>query len=197
MINDKNKDSIKGFAGMMVIAAVAILIIGAGAYLIMQKSPAEQAGENAGTSESVVDVGVSVPEFNFSSSPLADLNASSLNVGMPKFSFGNIFSAPSVDYNFSYKSSDIQISTPSPKIDFDMSSIPAGKPAGQPPVPSNGTPSIPSTDSPSIPEQGQQQGTVNAANCAQFSAMPSAQYCSAVSNSNGKTLCEQCKAAGL
>ncbi len=196
MINNKNMDPIKGFAGIMVIAAVVILIIGAGAYFVMQKSSVEKAGETSGNSESVGYVGVSVPEFNFSSSPLADLNASSLNVGMPRFSFGNIFSAPSVDADFSYKS-NVEISIPSPKIDFDMSSIMTSKQTGQPSIPSGNNPSVPVTETPSAPVQGEQQGTVNAANCAQFSTMPGAQYCSAVSNANGKILCEQCKAAGF
>lgn len=198
MTNNKNMDSIRGFAGLMVIVAAAILIAGAGAYLIMQKPPVEKTGEVGinKVGESIEDIGVSVPEFEFSSSPLADLNVSSLNVGAPQFSFNNIFSAPAVDADFSYKS-NVEISTPSPKIDFDMSSIMTGKSTGQPSIPSGGNPSVPVTETPSTPAQGEQQGTVNAANCAQFSTMPSAQYCSMVSNSSGKTLCEQCKAAGL
>jgi len=200
MIENKNTDSTKGFAGLIVIAAVAVLIIGAGAYLMMQKPPAEKTGEvNADKAgESVENVGISVPELNFSASPLSDLNVSSLNVGAPQFSFGNIFSAPSVDFDFSYKS-NVELSIPSPKIDFELPSVPSGKPTGQPSSAPSGVPSASSvnTPSPSTPEEGKQQSAVNAANCAQFSTMPSAQYCSMVSNSSGKTLCEQCKAAGL
>lgn len=169
-MNNKNINLIKGSVGLIAIIAAAVLIIGGGAYFVLQKSPAQKAAQVENT---VGDIGASVPSLDFSASPLPDLNASSLNVGVPDLQFGGSFSAPSVNTDFSY-SPNLDISVPSASslnINIPAPSIPANIPAN-----------IPS--SPSAAPSGTGQPSVD---CSMFASVPS---CSMTGS--GEALCKQC-----
>ncbi len=204
MENKKSINFERGSAGLIVIIAIILLIIGAGAYLytrtpsIPEKNDIGKTNETAGeTGETgstevagaVSDIEVPVPEMNFSSSPLPDLSVSSLNVSVAQISTGNIFSAPSVDSDFSYKS-DVKISAPNPVINFEMPSIPI--PTGIPGnvnIPS-GTPSVPPANIPTVAAQPSVTGQPQT-DCSQFASVPACSYVGAP-GSQGYEACKQC-----
>ena len=110
------------------------------------------------------------------------LRASALNLssaGLPSTGVFRAFTAKT-DTSYSYK---LDIAMPNVQLDVPTApAAPAGGDTGSSGASSGG---------------GSSQSTPNAANCAQFSAMPSAQYCSAAGDPNGIALCQACKAAGL
>lgn len=153
---------------ILVITLVAVLVIGGGIYFLLKKAPT---GEKlTGVGESLEDLQVQAPDLEFSLSPLPKLNVSSLNLSFPELPAGDIFSSFPIDTNFSYQG-NLNVSVPSIELN------------------------IPTQTTPQIPSQ-QQQWQPSASNCAAFSAIPSSQYCS-MAGASGKTLCEQCKAAGF
>ncbi|MEK7478537.1 MAG: hypothetical protein AAB626_01260 [Patescibacteria group bacterium] len=175
-MNNKNKFLVRGSVGLMAIIAVALLMIGGGAYFAMKKSPEQKVAE---VEQAASDIGASLPSLDFSLSSLPDLEVSSLNVAAPQISTGNVFSAPLVNTDFSYDTSNINIAAPSISADslkFDMPSIPknipsATVPTGGSTVPSGGTPSASSID------------------CSAFAMAPS---CSYVPAGQARDTCKQC-----
>lgn len=155
---------------IIVIIIVATLVLGGAVYfLVIKKAP----GEKAGVGETLEELEVSAPTFDMSLSPLPSLNVSALNLSSPELPSTNLFKGFPTDTDFSYKG-EVELSTPSVPFTYTA-------------------PSTPQEET----QQPSQQGAVNAQNCAQFSTVPSAQYCSMVSDPSGRTLCEQCKAAGF
>ena len=180
----------KGIVPLLIVAIIAIVaaLAGGGIYLATRKSPEQQKAQQVSQAENSVDqVGVSIPDLNFSQSPLPDLKVSSLNVPAPSISAGgNIFTAPSVNTNFSYDVSSINISTPSvSSYDIKMPAIPTTIPTQNQQAPSNPTGGQPATTPPS----GGQQGP--GGDCSQFAAPPS---CSMVGapGTPGYEMCKQC-----
>jgi len=161
----------KGFSviTIVIIAAVLIAIGGAIYFLVIKKAP----GEKAGVEKTLEELEVSAPTFDMSLSPLPSLNASALNLSSPGLPSTNLFKGFSVNTDFSYQG-EVELSTPSVPFTYTA-------------------PSTPEEET----QQPSQEEAVNAQNCAQFSTVPSAQYCSMVSDLDGRTLCEQCKAAGF
>jgi hypothetical protein len=155
-----------GLAGLIAIIIAVALIIGGGAYLLIKKFSGQKVAEIEKTIEdigaSIEDIGASIPKLDFSLSPLPDLNVSALNVAAPQLPVSNVFSAPSVNSDFSYKP-DVNISVPSPQIDIQIPSIPTG-------VPSGGQPQI---------------------DCSQFASVPSCSFVGAA-GSQAYEACKQC-----
>jgi hypothetical protein len=143
-----------------------------------------------------------------SSSSLPKLNASALNVSAPNFSGTGLFKNFTTNTSTSYS---YKLDIPMPAVELTIPTITAPPTTAVPPTGTTGgsTGSTGASGAPagstggtgssgSTGTTGQpSQATVNAANCAQFSSMPSAQYCSQIPDPNGQTLCQQCKAAGL
>ncbi|MFH0927910.1 MAG: hypothetical protein V1821_00370 [bacterium] len=170
-----------GFSLIIVVVAVAaVAAVGAAGYFWLLR-PWQKA-----SSVNVQNISIQAPVFDLSNSPLPALKVSALNISSPElpasFAIADIF----ISTDFSYKG-NTSLVTPEIKIEAPVISVPAAPatpPASQEPA---------SPETPAAPAQSE----VNQANCSQFSAMPSAQYCSAVSDTNGRTLCTQCKAAGF
>ena len=177
MNNKKIKDLTRGSVVLIAIIVAAVLIIGAGVYMLVNKksSPAQKTAE---VDKTIEDIGVSIPELNFSASPLPDLNVSSLNVAAPQIPTNNIFSAPSINTDFSYKP-NLDISVPVPSIDFQMPSGPANIPSAPTGLPT-GKQTAPATGS------GQPQ-----VDCSAFSSVPACSYTGAPGSSAYET-CKQC-----
>jgi hypothetical protein len=183
----------QGFAPIYVIiaavAAVALLIGGFVAFRLHLNKAVS--GPDGGQPTAVQDdmTSLAAPDVNldFSISPIADLAVPTLDIGptMP----GNVVSGMNIDTDIGYSGS-VSITRPTVKISAPtmptISAPPAAPPVSQPSSEGSGA----------APAEGQGQGSVTAANCAPFAAIPSAQYCSQVGDSNGRTLCEACKAAG-
>jgi len=166
----------KGSVVLIAIIVAVVLVIAGGLYFFLKKSPAQKTAEV----ENVVgDIGASIPSLDFSVSFLPDLNVSSLNVGMAQSNVGNIFSAPSVNTDFSFQS-NLDIKTPSisaSDFNFQMPSIPTNIPAGNQPAtnPAAGTPT---------PSAGAGQPSVD---CSVFASVPS---CSMTGS--GEAMCKSC-----
>ena len=155
---------------VVAIIIVAALVLGGAVYfLVIKKGP----GEKTGVEKALEELEVFAPEFDMSLSPLPSLNVSALNLSFPELPSTNLFNGFSVNSDFSYQG-EVKLSTPNVPFTYTAPSVPQEE---------------------EQPSQG--QGTANAQNCAQFSTVPSSQYCSMVSDSSGRTLCEQCKAAGF
>ncbi len=172
-MNIKNNFLIKGSAGLIAVIVVAVLVIGGGAYFMFKKSPEQKAAQ---VQEDVANIGASIPSLDFSLSYMPNLEISSLNVAAPEVSAGNIFSAPSVESNFSVSTGNLDITTPSVSTDslkFDIPSIPTSMPSGSSgsvtPAPSTGSGSQPSVD------------------CSVFAAVPSCAM-----TGPGEAMCKQC-----
>ncbi len=95
--------------------------------------------------KAIEDIAVSMPDLDFSGSPLPDLNVSSLNVAAPQIPTNNIFSAPSVNSDFSY-SPNIDISVPVPQINIELP--PSG---GQPQIDCSAFSSVPACSYTGVP----------------------------------------------
>jgi len=183
------KSNIKGFVPVIaVIIAVVILISAVGGFLFLrsrqpavpalekQNSAAAQPGEV--TAKDVAALAAPGVTLDFNVSPIKDIGLTGLDLG-PSFS-GNALTDLSLDTRVGFSGST-GVSVPAVNIEAPKVSVTSGTPpAAQPPA-----------------SQPPAQSQVNAANCAQFSSIPGAQYCSYVTDPNGRTLCEQCKAAGL
>jgi len=155
----------KSLAGLIAIIMAAVLIIGGGTYLLIKKFAGEK---ELGTEKAIEDIGASIPKLDFSLSPLPDLNASALNIAAPQLLVGNVFSAPSVNSDFSYNP-DVNISVPSTQIDIQIPSIPASsEPTASP------TSEAPASEQPQV-------------DCSQFASVPS---CSMTGS--GEAMCKQC-----
>lgn len=138
-----------------------------------------------------------------------DFSVSGLGLsGVPELSLsGNLdFDLPDLDLS-GLSGIDLDLTAPDADVEappvpdlgsltFDFSGLSSfGQQAGPPP--GAGPPSDdeePPVEEP--PTEPPPQSQVNATNCAQFAAMPSASYCSQVGDPNGRELCEDCKAAG-
>ncbi len=193
----------RGIAPLIIILiAVAVLAAAGGGYVVAtrtgllgQKMAAKPApagpgaagtGQTAAAATGVDSIQIAAPSFDFSFSPVPSLEASAFNVGSPSVaSAAGAFSGLNIKADLSV---DTDLNVALPEIDTaDLMPTtlaqPATPPATEPP--------------PAAPPSGGGSGTtVNQSSCAQFAAMPSAQYCSQVGDPNGRTLCEQCKAAG-
>lgn len=147
---------------------------------MMKKSPAQKAAEV----ETVVsDIGASVPSLDFSASPVPNLNISSLNVGVAQSNASNIFSAPSVNTDFSYQPNlDIKFpSVSASALNFQMPSASSTAPTSNP----NGGTSAPVTQGGETPpSSGTGQQSVD---CSMFASVPS---CSMTGS--GEAMCKQC-----
>lgn len=132
---------------------------------------------------------IKIPIFDLSSSPVPNLKISPLNLSLPQLPGKGMLENFGVDKDVAYKGGAVEI--PIPEVDVTKY-LPTDIPTGGAPteIPTGSAPSSPSVETPSAPEQSQ----VNQSNCAQFSGIPS---CSYVGDSNGQTLCNQCKAAGF
>ncbi|MDO8663748.1 MAG: hypothetical protein Q7K28_02855 [Candidatus Wildermuthbacteria bacterium] len=155
---------------IIVIILAIILAVGGGVYFLVKKGPV--GGGAKGIEKSLEELKVEALNLDISLSPLPKLNVSSFNLSFPQLPSGNIFPSFSVDADFSYNK-DINISSPSVKINAPV------------------IPSIPGQQSVQPPSGP----TINAATCSQFSAIPSG-YCS-MAGASGQTLCEQCKTGGF
>jgi hypothetical protein len=178
-MNNKNNNLIKGSVGLIVLIVAAVLLIGGGIYFMMQKSPEQKAMEIENT---VGDIGASIPSLDFNSSSFPDLNISSLNVGVAQPDTGNIFSAPSVNSDFSFPS-NLDINLPSVSgsdFNFQMPSIPT---SNQPSIPATGG-SAPTTQSGAPPSSGSGQPSTD---CSAFASVLS---CSMTGP--GEAMCKQC-----
>lgn len=183
-INFKNQ---KGLATLVLVAiiAAALIVIGGGIYLIYINSPAQKAIRGASKAQNAIDkIGVSIPDLNFSQSPLPDLSVSALNVAAPSLATGSIFTAPSISTNFSYNVSSVNIAVPTVDAStIKMPTIPTGAPSGTQGPPTTTTP-------PTAPTGGQpsgQQGGAPTVDCSQFASVPS---CSMTGS--GYDMCHQC-----
>src|SRR3989338_4633644 len=107
---------------ILVIALVAVLVVGGGIYFLMKKAPTGEKSTDVG--KSLEDLKVQAPDLEFSFSPLPKLNVSSLNLSFPELPAGGIFSSFPIDTNFSYQgnlnvsvpSVELKIPTQTPKI---------------------------------------------------------------------------------
>ena len=168
----------RGLAPVIIaVIAAAILVIGGLAYVLISRwgpgAPEEAATEEGGI-ESVADLELDLPVIDFSASDLPSLELATLDLELPDLTAGGaVFPGFAVNSDFS-AASDLGVALP---VIADSDLVPENLPPPPPP--------------------GDGQGDVNQANCAQFSAMPSAQYCSAVGDPSGRALCEACKAAGF
>jgi hypothetical protein len=171
----------------IILGIIIVVLIGGGIYLLVGKSPTKQQNE---TQQALDDVAVSIPQLDFSSSPLPDLNVSSLNVAAPKINTGNIFTAPTIGSNFSF-TPDVNFDIATPTIPTDSFNF--SMPKNIPTVPSSNTgagstPSgmptnIPTTTPP--PSGG--QGGAPSVDCSMFASVPS---CSMTGP--GEAMCKQC-----
>lgn len=171
-MNNKNNNLIKGSVGLIVIIVVAVLVIAGGLYFMMKKTPEQKAAE---VESMVSDIGASIPNLDFSASPVPDLNVSSLNVEVAQPNVSNIFSAPSVNTDFSYQS-NLDIKMPSVSVsdlNFQIPSTPTD-------IPTGGA----STSVTEIPSSGSNQPAVD---CSMFASVPS---CSMTGS--GEAMCKQC-----
>jgi len=175
----------KGIAPIIIAIIIVILLFFAGgAYILISKkiTKGPQEGPNPpeiGIGKALEEIKITAPKLDFSLSPLKELKISAFNLAFPDFPSFSIFKGFSLNTDLSYKG-DLTFSVPKVSLEVTQPEIP------QPPP-----------ESPETPPSESSQEEVNSTNCAQFSSMPSAQYCSQVEDTNGRTLCEQCKAAGL
>lgn len=168
-----------------------VLIVGGGIYFATKKSPEEKAAQVATQVENAVgDIAVSIPDMNFSASPLPDLNISALNVDTGAGSnMGNVFSAPTVNTDFSYKTGNIDIKTPTVSasdFNFTMPTIPTGGSKVSPPSNPNTGSENQGQGSETIPPSGSTGGQPSV-DCSQFASVPS---CSMTGP--GEAMCKQC-----
>jgi hypothetical protein len=183
----KNKNNFKkGFVGLIPLIIAAILIIGGGSYFVLKKSPAQK---NAQVENTVGDIGASVPDLNFTNSPLPDLNISSLNVGSVGSKVSNIFSAPSVNTDFSYNSNiDIKVPTVSASdLNIQIPTINTSAPtSNQSSSQNTGAPTSVPQSGGTQPSSGTSEPEVD---CSQFASVPS---CSYIGDPNGNAACKKC-----
>ena len=100
---------------ILVIALVAVLVVGGGIYFLMKKAPTGEKSTDVG--KSLEDLKVQAPDLEFSLSPLPKLNVSSLNLSFPELPAGGIFSSFPIDTNFSYQG-NLNVSVPSVELNI-------------------------------------------------------------------------------
>ncbi len=196
IIEEKFSPVPRGFAPLIAIVILVALALAAGggfyAYRAV-KAPAAPAAptpvaegvqpsgqtEPAAGGDALAGIAVAAPSIEMpSASALPGLEVSALNLSSAALPSTGIFRdlSAKTDTSYSYK---LDIATPEVQID-----APAA-------------PAAPSGGSTGGSGTGGGQTTPSASSCAQFSSMPSAQYCSMVSDPNGQTLCQACKSAGF
>jgi len=164
-------------AAKLVIGAVILLAAVGGVIAFVVSRQGAPIGEKGGpevvtTEQALDELTIGDPGMDFSVSPLGELGLSGFDLGggVSGDLFGNIGVDSDLDYD-----GDLTLDLPTVQLtaptDFDIET--------------------PAEEQPSEGEQSQSQA--NAANCAQFSSVPS---CSYVTDPNGRTLCDACKAAG-
>jgi len=210
----------RGFLGLVVpaIATATISLAAAGIYVAAATKPVvkkvlpkkapivkiKPVPAKSSADASLDNLKINTPTFVASPSPIPDLKASTLNVPTAQLPGKNMLQGFAVDKNTSYQGGAVQIETPEVDVNQYM---PTNIPTGPTNVPTTGapttvtTPTTPSTgptNTPTTTGGGQQTSGGNLApsaqNCAQFSGVPS---CSYVSDPNGATLCNSCRAAGM
>jgi len=207
-----------GFALALVpiIGAAALSVSAATIYLAQAKAPVFKKLPKRAPIKVVVppktdvqktldNIKIPAPVISASASPIPNLKFSSLNLAVPQLPGKGIMKsvAGKRDYNVNASAS---VTTPD-VASMVQGEMPAGTPSGSggPPAGETGGPPA-NTPSPAAPSgsaaptttapagTGSQAPTITAANCAQFSGVPS---CSYVTDPSGQTMCNQCKAAGL
>ena len=209
------KNQQRGLAPLIIVAIVAVTlaIASVGGYFGYQAIKKSKTADSPAASEPVVEPATEEVEDVL---PVlygeVDISGAGLPAGeLPSFAASGDFDLTTVDFDFSSLGGfELDVSGPTdstltappvPNLtptDFDFSGV-AGQMAAQqqqqqqaPPENPAPTEQPPSEPPPELPAQSQ----VNASNCAQFASMPSASYCSAVGDANGRQLCQDCKAAG-
>lgn len=206
------KNENRGITPLIIVLIVGVVLVaaGIGGYFGWKahqgKSGDEPAeGEVAESSEEWID---EFGDLDFSVSGLA-------SSGVPGLSPSGTLDLELPDLDLSGLTGvDLDLTPPEPDVDappvpdigtlvFDFTGLSAlAEQAGPPPgagPPANVPSEEPPTEEPPAeepPSEPPPQSQVNASNCAQFAAMPSASYCSQVGDPNGRQLCEDCKAAG-
>lgn len=177
----------RGIVPVAIIAVIAVLVLGLGAvaFLIVRKTSAPSSSKAPGAPRTAAEqldaLSIEAPRFEApSASVLPALEATALNVSSPSLPGSGIFKDFSANTDASYS---YILDIPMPEVKLTIPEITATTSTGDTGSTGGST--------------GGAGSEVNAANCAQFASMPSAQYCSQVSDPNGKSLCEQCKAAGF
>ncbi|MFA6131440.1 MAG: hypothetical protein WC730_04255 [Patescibacteria group bacterium] len=175
----------------IVMIVAGVLIVGGGIYFATKKSPEEKIAQvETKVGDAVGDIAAAVPDMDFSMSPLPDLNVSALNVEVGGSNVGTIFSAPSVNTDFSLKTGSLDFKTPtvsSSDLNFTMPTIPTmptvptGAPSG-----SGGTQTTTPPPTTTAPPSGSTGGQPSV-DCSQFASVPS---CSMTGP--GEAMCKQC-----
>jgi hypothetical protein len=191
----------KGIIPIVMMIAIFVAIAaaaGAGYYFSKSAKPGAPAKEvGAGKADVTQPVSgqagddidslqISAPSFGApSTSALPSLQASAFNLSSASLPSNGIFRdfTAKTDTSYSYKL-DIAV----PTVELDVPTAPA--------APSGGSTGSSGGSTGGSSGSGGSQSTPSASNCAQFLAMPSAQYCSAAGDPNGIALCQACKAAG-
>ena len=192
----------KGIVPIVLLVAIVVALVaaaGTGVYFYKfakpaapSGAPAPEAGKTVGdkpTATPFQDVfdslQVAAPGFEVpSASALPSLEASALNLSSASLPSTGVFRdfTAQTDTSYSYK---LDVAVPEVQLDVPIvTTEPTESGTG-----SSGGSTGGSAGS------GSDQGTPSAANCAQFSSIPSG-YCSAVGDPNGIALCQACKAAG-
>ena len=207
----------RGLAPLIIVAIVAVTlaIAGVGGYFGYQAIKKSKTADSPAVSEPVVEPATEEVEDGL---PVlygeVDISGAGLPAGeLPSFAASGDFDLTTADFDFSGLGGfELDVSGPTdstltappvPNLtptDFDFSGV-AGQMAAQQQQqqqqqqapPENQTPTEPPSSEP--PPEPPAQSQVNASNCAQFASMPSASYCSAVGDPNGRQLCQDCKAA--
>lgn len=204
----------RGLAPLIIVAIVAVTlaIAGIGGYFGYQAVKKSKTADSPAAGESVVEPATEEVEDGL---PVlygeVDISGAGLPAGeLPSFAASGDFDLTTADFDFSGLGGfELDVSGPTdstltappvPNLtptDFDFSGV-AGQMVAQQQQqqqapPENQTPTEPPSSEP--PPEPPAQSQVNASNCAQFASMPSASYCSAVGDPNGRQLCQDCKAA--
>jgi len=162
----------------LVIGGVLLLAVAGGVTALVISRQGAPIGEREGgpgtatTEQALDELTVGAPTMDFSVSPMGELGLSGFDLGNDVA--GDLFGNVGVNSDFSYTGS---LTPASPTVQLT--------------APTDYNVAAPAQEQP--PEEEQSASQANAANCAQFSSVPS---CSYVTDPNGRTLCEACKAAG-
>jgi len=181
-MNTKILKNQKGIAPIIIaIIILVLLFLAGGAYILISRKITKGPQEGSkppeiGIGKALEEIKITAPKLDFSLSPLKELKISAFNLAFPDFPSFSIFKGFSLNTDLSYKG-DLNFSVPKVSLEVTQPEVPQ-------PVPE-------------IPETSPSELEVNEENCVQFSSIPSSQYCSSVEDANWRTLCEQCKAAGL
>ncbi|MFC1703024.1 hypothetical protein ACFLZO_01010 [Patescibacteria group bacterium] len=186
MLKDKKKLIMTIGVGI----GVAVLVSAAGYLGYRTLSGGDDLEEITLELEDMGDLDLSLSPLGTAELPV--LSFEDISFGLDLSSFGT---ETSIDTSLSVPGVDIPAPTATGMTDFsfDLSGMQSMAASQGPPA---SVPSAPEGEPPSS-EEPPPQSQVNSANCAQFSSMPSAQYCNMVGDPNGQVLCQDCKAAGF